>query len=167
MSPEAHKQLTTNPNYTAFAKVVLDLLGRYQDDALSIICDDEERAAPRIYRLYRKLKRTYPRANTQLASLCLADDKIFYSHQGADMIASLVRLEARKRICGEPYDYETLFGRLTTKLDISPQAEVSLGVFGGLELTDLSQTFIEFEKHYGRYGFAPFVEDLGMKEFPS
>lgn len=163
MAPEARKHLGKNPQYAAFTRVVIEAIRNLgEENELSIVCDDEEEVALKIYHLYRKLKLVYPVARKKLVSLSLADDEVFVSLQGADLVASLYRLEARKRFLGEDHYARMLFERLRTKLDVRPQAGVnSNGFFGAESLSSLSRSFVEFEQEYGRYGVDPWVPGKG------
>jgi hypothetical protein len=153
MSSVAHKQLSKNPQYAAFTRVVIELMGHlHPEDTISVICDDEEETALTIYQLYRKIKLTYPEARRKLVSLSLADDKVFVQLQAADMIASLTRLEARRKFLQERFDYTLLTERLDTRLKVRTQADVMTGFYGKEQLSNLSSEFEAFETKYGKYG---------------
>lgn len=163
MSPDAERQLTKDPHYVAFTRMVIEILNDLQDgEKISVICDDEEYTAPRIYRLYRKLKLVYPAAKSKLASLCVADDEAYTGLQAADMVASLFRLQARKAFLHEAYDYEILFERISATLEVSPQATVLALFVDRSQLEPMSEDYKRFEAKYGRYGVSPLIENKGM-----
>jgi hypothetical protein len=161
ISSAAQKHLGKNPQYAAFARVVQETMKEEVSEGgeLCIICDDEEEVALGVYKLYRKLKLYYPVARKRIVSLSLADDEVFYPLQGADLVASLLRLEARRIFLGEDYYCRALYERLITKLEIAPQATVTIGLFNRDKLAGLSKSFIEFEQQYGKYGVASLVEE--------
>ena len=161
MSQAAQKQLGRNPQYAAFTRIVQEALKEEfsEDENLGIVCDDDEEVAVGIYKLYRKLKLAYPVMRKRVVSLSLADDEEFYALQGADMVASLIRLEARRQFLNETYAFQPLYNRLTSKLETGPQAAVTIGMFDAPRLKSLSEMFVEFEKEFGRYGAPPLVED--------
>lgn len=161
LSSAAQKQLGKNPQYAAFARIIQEAIKEEvaEGDELCIVCDDEEEAGLGVYKLYRKLKVIYPAARTRIVSLSFADDEYFYPLQGADMVASLVRFEARRVFLGEDYYHRALYERLIAKSDAVPQAAVTIGLFDRDGLDGLSKSFIEFEQEYGKYGVAPLIEE--------
>ena len=105
-----------DPIYMAFAAVVMEILGPLNEgDRISVIYDDEEKVGLTVFRLYRKIKISYPSARRQLASISFADDNVFTGLQAADFLASLIRLEAQKRFNGEVYEYGDLFSAIATE----------------------------------------------------
>jgi hypothetical protein len=104
-----------NPHMIAFAGAVYRLLDENgPNDKLSLVCDDEEEMALPCYDLYRRVKKYNEDARRRLACLSFADDAVFLSLQVADMVASLVRLEARRRFFGEQYEYSALYELIAT-----------------------------------------------------
>ena len=101
---------TDNPHMIAFAMAMYWLIDwSGTTDRLSLICDDEQEMALPCYDLYRRLKVLNPEARQKLACLSFADDEVFLPLQGADMLASLIRLEALRRFFGQPYEYAPLY----------------------------------------------------------
>jgi hypothetical protein len=106
--------LGNDPCYVAFAREILqitDFCG--EKDGLSLICDEDEETAPNFYKLYRRIKKVWPKAKDKLAGITFADDKFLFALQAADLVASLIRLEAGRKMLSIPYDYESLFAHLT------------------------------------------------------
>jgi hypothetical protein len=52
-----------------------------------------------------------------LVALSFADDKYLYGLQASDLIASIMRLEVRRKLIRSPYDYEPLFKALRKPID--------------------------------------------------
>jgi Protein of unknown function (DUF3800) len=107
---DAQRDLGNNPHYVAFTRILLEILEPIKkEDALSIICDDEEETALPMYKLYRKVKLAWKDAKERLAALCFADDQVFVQLQAADMVASLTRLDARQKLRGDANPFGPLF----------------------------------------------------------
>jgi hypothetical protein len=118
---------TQDPHFLAFTRTVIALLKPLRErDTINIICDDEEKTALPVYRLYRRIKLIYADARSRLASLSFADDEVFSALQAADMVASFMRLEAKKRFTNEDYEYAKLWKSLG-----SPKKDDRLWGFGG------------------------------------
>lgn len=102
--------LGDNPFFISFARIlaeILEITGK--GEVINIICDDEEQMACPMYKIYRKIKIVYPDAREKLKALTFADDELFKGLQAADMISSLMRLEANKRFFGIDNEYCELF----------------------------------------------------------
>ena len=158
MSSAARKQVGKNPQFTAFAVVMMELLDTLQENqVVSVVCDDEEELAMPIYKLYRKVQVAYPLAANKFTSLSFANDRVYPELQAADLCASILRLEARRIYFGEPYDYEPLFKRLTANLAV-PNSGLAIIAASTQYMQELSSNFETFEKEYGHYGEPPLVE---------
>jgi hypothetical protein len=104
------KLWTDNPHFIAFTRVLLEVIKPVQPhDCINIICDDEEETALPMYNLYRRVKLVYTDTRARLASLSFADDRLFVPLQGADMVASLARMEARRIFANEDYAFGKLW----------------------------------------------------------
>jgi hypothetical protein len=158
MSDAARKQLGKNPHFTVFAVVVMELLhGLKGDQVLSIICDDEEEVAIPMYKLYRKIQSSFPKAVDKLTSLSLANDTVYAEIQAADLCASLLRLEARRIYFQEEYDYQSLFKRLIADLAV-PNAGLGIIVAGADYVNGLSKSLDNLHRKYGHLAVPPLVE---------
>jgi hypothetical protein len=68
-----------DPHFMAFAGTLLEVMKPLKTkDNLNIICDDEEKVALPMYKLYRRVKLVYTDTKGYLASLSFADDEVFY-----------------------------------------------------------------------------------------
>lgn len=113
-----HQILGDDPFFTAFLRMLLEIIkSTHPEDKLMMVCDDEEQMAEPMYKLYRRVKIVYPEARDKLKSITFGDDEWMYALQAADLVSSLVRLEAAKRFSGTAYDYEGLFAEITKKPD--------------------------------------------------
>jgi len=116
-SPDAKKRVggSDDPFYVAFMRAQLSLqeYASRDDDRMSLTCDDNQETAWNVYQLYRRIRVIDPNARKKFIALTFADDKNYPALQAADMLASLVRLEAYRQFCGRPYDYRPLFSHLT------------------------------------------------------
>lgn len=132
MSTLAKKKIggSDDPFYMAFLCGVMAPSKRLRDeDRLSIICDDDEGTALHCYKAYRTVKKKETFLHSKLSALTFADDEIFVPLQGADMFASLVRLEARRRFRHEYYEYLSLFQELTHPGSVPSDIKWVLGFF--------------------------------------
>lgn len=109
-----HQILGDDPFFTAFLRMLLEIMElTHHEDKLSMICDDEEEMALPMYKLYRRVKLIHPDARAKLKALTFGDDEWMHGLQAADLVSSIVRLEAGKRFSQMAYDYERLFSELT------------------------------------------------------
>jgi len=103
-----------DPVFVAFARSLLRVIEFTPDpDKISFICDDDEETAVHFYRLYRRIKKVLPEAKNKIVAITFADDKVLFALQAADFVASLMRLEAGRRMHRIPYDYLSLFKALS------------------------------------------------------
>jgi hypothetical protein len=121
---KAYQQLSTiakrkiggsdDPQYMAFLSGIMGPSLRLRDeDRMHLICDDDEGTALNCYRLYRRAKIVNPALRDRLVALTFASDKDFAPLQAADMLSSLVRLEALRGFKRAFYEYVSLFHTLT------------------------------------------------------
>ncbi len=138
MSPVAKKQIggSDDPYYFAFLCGIMGPSRRLRDeDKMHVICHDEEQTALNCYRLYRRVKIVYPALRHRLVALTFANDKEFVPLQAADMLSSLVRLQALRQFRDAYFEYVSLFHALTV-----PSEQVTNGIkwvkgfFGGEKL---------------------------------
>jgi len=103
-----------DPVFVAFARALLKVVEFTPDqDKISFTCDDEEQVAFPIYRLYRRIKTVFPEARKKLVAISFADDRALFGLQAADLVAALLRLEARRMWLRVRYDCEPLFNALS------------------------------------------------------
>ena len=109
-----HQAMGDNPFFTAFTRALLAVLEITDtQDKISLICDDEEKAAWPMYQLFRRVQIVYPDANEKLRAVTFADDRWSFGLQAADIVVSLVRQEAAKRFFGTDHHYGPLFSALS------------------------------------------------------
>lgn len=119
-----------NPFYMAFLCAVMAPSKRLlEEDRISIICDDDQETALNCYKAYRHVKKKQADLHTKLVALTFANDEAFVPLQAADMFASLVRLEARRRFKHEYYEWVSLFQELTHPGSIPSDLKWVLGFF--------------------------------------
>lgn len=116
-NPAAKKRIggTDDPAYLAFMRTML-LLQEYAgkvDDRVTLTCDDDQGTAWNFYQLYRRIKIVSNDCREKFVALTFADDKHYAALQAADMLGSLVRLEAYRQFDQRYYDYVPLFKHLT------------------------------------------------------
>lgn len=103
-----------DPVFMAFARALLKVVEFTPDkDKISFICDDEEKVAFPIYRLYRRIKTVYPAARQKLVGITFADDRVLFGLQAADLVAALLRLEAGRKWLRASYDSRPLYQALS------------------------------------------------------
>jgi hypothetical protein len=108
------QRLGNNPCYAAFATEMLQIIDFCsKEDKISLICDEDEETATEFYRLYRRVKKVWPAAKDKLIGITFATDMYLLALQAADLVASLIRLEAGRKMLALSYDYEALFQDLT------------------------------------------------------
>lgn len=145
----ARRILGDDPHYLAFTRVLIGVLEHlHLQDAVSIICDDEQSTAWPMYLLYRKVKLAFSDVHARLRSISFADDELFYALQAADLVASLVRMEARNIFHDELYDYQPLFKAFTM-----PETTDALWNFGTCfadreKLSATARDYAELQKKY-------------------
>jgi hypothetical protein len=99
----------TNPGYVAFARAILELIHFCQaGDRICLICDHDNETATHFFSHYKGIRRAHPTVQEMTISIAFADDRYFPALQAADMLAYLVRLEAKRRFFRDFYDYRPL-----------------------------------------------------------
>lgn len=139
-----------DPVYTSFLRSLLRILEFTPDqERVVIVCDDEEKTALPFYKLYRRVRKVWPKAKTQLVALSFADDRYLYGLQAADLIASIIRLEVRRKLVRLPYVYQPLFEELKKPIDHKREAVWDLSIAMGTKenLRSLAEELkTEYEK---------------------
>jgi hypothetical protein len=162
MSAQAHKQLTSDPYYASFASNIIEVMlyfgkGNHAiSPAISVVCDDDEATAEATLRLYRKLKLIYDRK--RFTSISFADDDVYPSLQAADMVSSLIRMEARRVFFSENYQYRSLYERLAEDTKSATEAAVKVGIFDKSTIGNLSDSFESIAKEFPEFYAASLVE---------
>ena len=129
-----------DPFYLAFSCAVMAPSKRtLKEDRISIICDDDQQTALNCYKAYRQVKRKQADLDTKLVALTFANDEAFVPLQAADMFASLVRLEARRRFKQEYYEYVSLFQELTHESGVPSEIKWVKGFFDKSRLEDVGK----------------------------
>jgi hypothetical protein len=142
ISAVAKKQIggSDDPYYLAFLCGIMGPSRRLRDeDKMHLICDDDENTALNCYRLYRRVKIVDPTLRHRLVALTFASDKEFVPLQAADMLSSLVRLQALRQFRNEYFEYVSLFHALTVPSEsITNGIKWVKGFFGqeNLKLTE-------------------------------
>jgi hypothetical protein len=112
-APDPFKKLWGNPIYFSFARAVLELIDYAKGDIVILTCDEDPATAMQMYQLYTRMKQVDTAARAQLKAISFGDDEYIPALQAADMVASLIRSEARKHFFNESYPHEPLFLALT------------------------------------------------------
>jgi hypothetical protein len=140
LSPNARRSIgnSKDPHYFSFMRALTQTAEYAQgDDKVSFICDDGEETALNCYKFYRIIRKLEPEWKKRLVALSFADDEHFPALQAADMLSSLMRLEARRRFYREGHDYQSLVLHLMA--DSTPSSIQWRAVFfGKQELQSLS-----------------------------
>ena len=89
------------------------------DDVLSIICDYDIETAWTSYRHYLGLRRVHEGVKKRTVSISFADDKAFPALQGADLMVSLARHEARQQFYGIKNIWKPLFDQIAFKRSLT------------------------------------------------
>ncbi len=103
-----------DPYYLAFISALLACT-KYicDDDRVSMVCDDDQETAMNCYGIFQRARFLHPEYRKKLVSITFADDAEFVALQGADLLASLCRLEARQHFHKDYYEHRSLFRSLT------------------------------------------------------
>lgn len=108
------KTYGNDPIFVSFARALLKVVEFTPDnDKISFTCDDDEESSVDLFRLWRRVKRVFPGAKQKLVAMCFADDRFLFALQAADLVSSIVRLQAHKQFFHTPYDYTALFESLS------------------------------------------------------
>jgi hypothetical protein len=105
-----------DPAYMAFVRTILILSDFTPDrDGTVLVCDEDEETALAFYRLYRRVKKVVPEIKRKLAAISFGDDDAIFAVQAADLVASMVRLDALSRRDKKKHQYRPLFEALTAQ----------------------------------------------------
>ncbi len=97
------------PSYVAFARAILELIEYCKpEDRIAIICDHDNETAGHFFSHYKGIRHAHPLVRKMTISLAFADDYYFPALQAADMLAYLIRLEAKHKFYRDFYDYRSL-----------------------------------------------------------
>lgn len=130
-----------DPHYIMFLRTVAKLAQECGErDFVSLICDDEEETAEHCYKYYRRVKKIDAALGGKIGSIGFGDDAAFPALQAADVIASLVRLEAERRFFDKPFDYLDLLDVFEVKKNLY------IGLFDRARLQRLQETSAELEE---------------------
>jgi uncharacterized protein DUF3800 len=143
-----------DPIFVAFARSMLEVIGFTPDrDKISFVCDDEEEVAFHMFKLYRRVKKIFPGARNKLVAITFADDKALFALQAADLVSSIMRLEAGRRMLRAKYDYLPLFKALSKSPARNEQLWNVLIAFGNKRmLVDLSDSLNAERKRMQKNG---------------
>jgi hypothetical protein len=105
-----------DPIYMAFMRTILQLVDFTPDrDGMVLVCDEDEQTAIPFYQLYRRIKKVMPGVRRKLAAISFCDDNAVFGVQAADLVASMVRLDALSRRDKKKHEYRRLFKALTAQ----------------------------------------------------
>lgn len=108
-----------DPYYIAFMRGGLEVIKEFQDEKISIICDDDRETAWDCYRHYRGICHARKDFRDAVVALTYADDRYFPALQAADMLAFLGRLEAKRMFYGDRYNFKPLFDYVTKERGVN------------------------------------------------
>lgn len=139
---EAKRKLGSNdPHYLAFMQGLVAVVKQIRShDKVAFICDDSEETAWNCYKLYRKLRKYDDQVRDATIAITFADDKLFPALQAADLLSSLVRLEAYRIFCRRSYDYRPLYNYLTRPPERPIDFKWVIGTFSKEELVNMEMT---------------------------
>jgi hypothetical protein len=144
--------LGTDPSYTAFLRALMRILEfTPSGDRIVLVCDDEESTAWTFYKLYRRVKKVWPEAKTKLVALSFGDDSFLYGLQASDLVSSLIRLQARKELLAQEYDYHALFEAMSKQPDRHERLwDMSVAIVNKENLKQTANGLHEAYKEYQR-----------------
>jgi hypothetical protein len=119
-SREAKRKVggSEDPAYVAFIRTLMEISDYFGEDSrISIVCDHDNQTAWNFLEIYKRLKHLFPKYRKSLIAITFADDNHFPALQAADMISSLLRLEASRLSGIHPFDFLPLYEHLTMKRD--------------------------------------------------
>ena len=117
---EAYKKLPSHfiqffggdPVLPAFLRSILQVIEFTERDPISFVFDEDEETTISFYRLYKQVKREWPKAKQKCAAISFADDRQFLALQAADFVASIVRKQIDLELNKTAYDYTALHDAL-------------------------------------------------------
>jgi hypothetical protein len=102
-----------DPYHVAFIRVLLEIAGYvHEDNKISLLTDYDMETGWETFRSYKGMRHTYPELRKKTIALSYVGDEHFPAVQAADMVAYLVRLEAKWLFHRIPYDYKPLLDHL-------------------------------------------------------
>jgi Protein of unknown function (DUF3800) len=105
-----------DPSYMAFVRTILQAVDFTPDrDGMVLVCDEDQETALAFYRLYRRVKQVMPSVKRKLQAISFCDDNAVFAVQAADLVASMVRLDALARRDRKKHEYRRLFRALTAQ----------------------------------------------------
>lgn len=105
-----------DPSYMAFMRTLMQAASfTPEGDGMVLVCDEDEETAWEFYRLYRRLKQLNPEVRKRLGAISFADDAQVFAIQAADLVASIVRIDALSRRAKQRNGYRPLFKALTAE----------------------------------------------------
>jgi hypothetical protein len=105
---------SNDPVYVVFIRTMMEIKDYFGPDSqITINCDYDNQTAWNFFEIFKRLKHLDPKARKSLIALTFADDKHFPALQAADMVSSLLRLEATRLAEIHPYDFLPLYQHLT------------------------------------------------------
>ena len=166
-SPEnVRRILGPNPHYSSFTVSMMLMISFVKDtDSLSVICDDEEETAPKVYKLYRTLRLNYSDVKQRIAALAFADDEVFRGVQAADMVSSLIRRNAALHFHNERFEYADLYKALCAPISEDKLKELSTIHIGTDQLSGMARDYAELKTEYpdGDLRLAEFGRSLRIR----
>lgn len=137
--PAIERFLGVDPFYTAFHRLLFLMLKCVRrDDTISVICDHDESTAAQCYQYYRRFRSLVPEAGRKLVSMSFSDDNVFTPLQAADMLASLVRLEATRKFTQKEHDFWPVLEAFQKEPTSTQRMRCHFGFHGPSELSNLS-----------------------------
>lgn len=118
LPPHFFQVFGEDPIYMSFGRTILHVLEFVPDnERIVLTLDEDEQTLENLYRLYKKIKKTWPKAKKHLAAISFADDRYLSALQAADFIGALMRLEFDRKWNNAEYDYPQLWTELTKPPD--------------------------------------------------
>lgn len=124
MSQKFRNRVNPNAHYMVFKAAVnmlLDAVEREEETGpastvvLSLICDQDQETAGDCLKWVNKLKKSDPRANRKISSICFANSRNYIPLQAADLLANAVRCHMQDKFNGRVSESEALVRTLTCR----------------------------------------------------
>jgi hypothetical protein len=114
LPPHFFQVFGKDPAYMAFVRCIQEVCHfTPSNDGIVLCCDEDEETTLAFYRLYKQVKRKMPGLKRKLNAISFCDDRVLFGLQASDFVASLIRLDARKRLTKTMHDYDALFEAMT------------------------------------------------------
>jgi hypothetical protein len=113
---DRRRRTLKDPQYVAF-RCVLGEMGAHvsNDDAVSLMCDDEEHYSVECYKIFTGIRKADHRVRRHFISIGFGDDYHFPQLQAADLFARLLRLDAERKFAGKANHFQAVFDNLMTQ----------------------------------------------------